>query len=124
MPKKILVIDDEALVARSLSKLLSACGFDVVVASSGHEALQKIKDEDFHLIISDIRMPELDGIETVKQIRGYLTCAKKKKIPEIFITGYADKERYETALAMGVSEYIYKPFEREYILRVVERTIR
>ncbi len=69
MAKNILVIDDEELITKSLLKLLSKEGYNVTVARSGTEALENIKKIDFDLIISDVRMPEMDGIETIKEIR-------------------------------------------------------
>jgi CheY-like chemotaxis protein len=123
MAKTILVIDDEELVTKSLAKLLTSAGYNVIVVHSGVEAIQKVQEADFDLIISDIRMPELDGIETIRQIRSYLKRANKKKIPEILITGYADKDKYEIAVSLQISDYLYKPFDRDYLLQVVKRSI-
>jgi len=123
MAKKILVIDDEELITKSLLKLLSNEGYNTTVAKSGKEALEKVKKIDFDLIISDVRMPDMDGIETIKEIRSYLEKSNKKPIPEVLITGYADKDKYETAMELKVADYIYKPFERTEFLKVVKRTI-
>ena len=123
MPKKILVIDDEELITKSLLRLLGNEGYDVAVARNGSEALARVKESDFELIISDVRMPELDGIETIRQIRAYLNKIDKKPIPEILITGYADKEKYETAMDLKVADYLYKPFDREDFLKAVKRNI-
>jgi len=123
MAKKILVIDDEELITKSLLRLLSAEGYNVAVAKNGSEALDRVKEADFDLIVSDVRMPELDGIETIRQIRAYLKTIDKKPIPEILITGYADKEKYETAMNLKVADYLYKPFDREDFLKVVKRNI-
>ena len=123
MAKKILVIDDEELITKSLLRLLSAEGYNVAVAKNGSEALDRVKGADFDLIVSDVRMPELDGIETIRQIRAYLEKSNKNQIPEILITGYADKEKYETAMDLKVADYLYKPFDREDFLKVIKRTI-
>jgi len=123
MAKKILVIDDEELITKSLLKLLDTEGYDVAVARNGSEALARVKESDFDLIISDVRMPEMDGIETIRQIRAYLKTIDKKPIPEILITGYADKEKYETAMDLKVADYLYKPFDRENFLKAVKRNI-
>jgi len=123
MAKKILVIDDEELITKSLLKLLSAQGYNATVARSGSEALDKVREADFDLIVSDVRMPDLDGIETIGQIRVYLEENDKKPIPEILITGYADKEKYETAMGLKVADYLYKPFDREDFLKAVKRNI-
>jgi len=123
MSKKILVIDDEELITKSLLKLLSFEGYIVSVVRSGNDAIEKIKLIDFDLVISDVRMPELDGIETIKQIRACLKKSNKKPIPEILITGYADKDKYEAAIDLQISEYIYKPFERTEFLKAIKRVI-
>lgn len=123
MAKNILVIDDEELITKSLLRLLSAEGYNAAVAKNGSEALAKVKETDFDLIVSDVRMPDLDGIETIGQIRAYLKKSNKNPIPEILITGYADKEKYETAMDLKVADYLYKPFDREDFLGAVKRNI-
>ena len=123
MAKKILVIDDEELITKSLLKLLSTEGYNATVVRSGKEAIDNVKKSDFDLIICDVRMPQMDGIETIKEIRNHLKKTNKKQISEILITGYADKDKYETALELKVSDYIYKPFERTEFLKVIKRTI-
>lgn len=123
MAKKILVIDDEELITKSLLKLLSKEGYNVTIARSGAEALENIKKIDFDLIISDVRMPEMDGVEMIKKIRSHLKKMSKKPIPEVLITGYADKEKYEEAMGLKVADYIYKPFDMLDFLRVVKKQL-
>ncbi|MDP1854322.1 MAG: response regulator [Candidatus Omnitrophota bacterium] len=123
MAKNILVIDDEELVTKSLLKLLSKEGYNVVVARSGKEAIGKIKDFDFDLIISDVRMPELDGIETIKEIRACLEKMNKKSIPEVLITGYADTDKYEKGMELEVADYLSKPFDNVEFLQVIKKVI-
>jgi CheY-like chemotaxis protein len=124
MAKKIVVIDDEDLITASLQKLLSRQGYDVVIAQKSSLALQKVKETDFDLIISDVRMPEMDGIETLRQIRAYLQKSNKKLIPEILITGYADLDKYEKAMDLKVAEYVYKPFDNAGFLQVVKKIFK
>jgi CheY-like chemotaxis protein len=123
MVKNILIIDDEELITKSLLKLLSKEGYCVTVTRSGQEALEQVKKNTFDLIISDVRMPEMDGIQTIKNIRDYLNKSNKKVIPEILITGYANVDKYEEALQLKVADYLYKPFEREGFLRVIKKNI-
>ncbi len=123
MAKKILVIDDEELITKSLLKLLSRQSYNVIVVRSGSEAMDKVKETDFDLIVCDIRMPQLDGIETITQIRVYLKKSNKKSIPEILITGYADLEKYQKAIELKVAGYINKPFDTAEFLRVVKKVI-
>ena len=121
--KHILVIDDEELVTKSLLRLLKSQGYSVSIARSGLEGIKKIKEADFDLIIIDMRMPGIDGIETLKRIRDYLGKTNRKPIPEIVISGYADGDKYESALDLEVTDYLSKPFENDEFLRIVRRTL-
>lgn len=123
MGKKILVIDDEELVTKSLLKLLRNEGYDVNIARSGAEALGEVKKADFDLVVADVRMPEMDGIETIMQIRNHLKKSNKKPIPEILITGYADMDKYQKAMDLRVAGYINKPFDSNDFLRAVKKAI-
>ena len=123
MAKKILVIDDEELITKSLLKFLSKEGYAVTIAKSGKEAIEKVKDIDFDLIISDVRMPDMDGIETIQQIRADLEKSNKKPVPEVLITGYADVDKYQKANELEVADYLYKPFDNNDFLRIIKKTI-
>ena|SRR3989338_7078921 len=123
MAQNILIIDDEELITKSLIKLLRSQGYTASIAAGGTEALEKIKREDFDLIICDVRMPGMDGIETIKTIRAYLEKSDKKSIPEVLITGYADAEKYESAIDLEVADYLYKPFDNDEFLHIVRKTI-
>ena len=123
MAKNILIIDDEELITKSLIKLLRSRGYVASLSVGGAEALEKIKTEDFDLIICDVRMPGMDGIETIKGIRAYLEKSDKKSIPEVLITGYADAEKYESAIGLEVADYLYKPFDNDEFLHIVRKTI-
>ena len=65
----ILLVDDDELVRQSMSMLLSHEGFQVVAANGGREALQKAREQTFDLVVSDVRMPDMDGFEVVRQLR-------------------------------------------------------
>lgn len=123
MKKNILLIDDDDLVRVSLKLLLKNKGYNVGVAKSALEAVEKIKRSEFDLVISDVRMPEIDGIETVKLIRLYLEKSNKKPVPEILITGYADKDKYNESASLKVAGYLYKPFENKDLLRLIEKCL-
>ncbi len=120
MLKKILLVDDETLILKSLFHLLESRHYTVVVAASGVQALEAVQKTNFDLIITDMRMPGWDGIETIKQIRAFLKENCRPPIPEVIISGYADADKYEEAQALGVSAYLFKPFENEEFLKVIE----
>lgn len=121
--KKILVIDDDKLVGVSLERLLKLKGYSASFVDNGTTAMQKVKETDFDLIISDIRMSKIDGIETIGRIREYLKEQSKNPIPEVLITGFADNESYKRARKMGVADFIYKPFDTNKFIQIVERVI-
>ena len=123
MSKKILIIEDEQIITKSLQRLLKKEGYQVEISNNGADALEKIKNDDFNLIVSDIRMPDMDGIETIKAIRKYFVEQGKSLVPEILITGYADESKYQEALELKVADYLYKPFDIKDFLEAVRRNI-
>ena len=123
MPKNILVIDDDKLVAVTLKRILTLEGFKVTTALNGTKALKRMEEADFDLIISDIKMPGMDGIETVKRIREYLAQNRKRPVPEIFITAYAKEDVYQDALALNAAGYIQKPFDVKTLVQSVKSAI-
>jgi len=123
MMKKILLIDDNRLVVKSLGKLLELEGYNVVTAGSGKEALDAVEKESFDLVISDIRMPITDGVETIRKIRDYLKKEGKKQIPEIFITGYTDGQGHAQAKELDTADFLYKPFDKDDFLKSISKTI-
>lgn len=123
MAKKILLIDDEDLVVRSLNRLLTKEGYEVIVCRNGEEALKKAESEVINLIVCDVRMPGLSGIETVKKLRERYKEKKYAPVKEILITGYADDALSNEAEQLRVAEYIYKPFDLHDFLTCVKRAI-
>ncbi|MFA4889907.1 MAG: response regulator [Candidatus Omnitrophota bacterium] len=124
MPKKILVIDDEGLVIESLKRLLKREGYNTIIAKNGIEAMERVKEIDFDLIVTDIRMPGVDGIQIIKNIREFLAQGKKDPIPEILITGYASEESFKEAQHLQVADYIYKPFDTKEFLEIVKKNLK
>ena len=122
--KKILLIDDDKLILMTLKRLLAKEGYKVTTALNGMAALKHIQEAEFDLIISDIKMPNMDGVETVKKIREYLVKNNKKPIPEIFITAYAKEEIYQMALSLKAAEYIEKPFDVKALLQAIKKVIQ
>ncbi|MBI5144796.1 MAG: response regulator [Candidatus Omnitrophica bacterium] len=124
MAKNILVIDDNHLVVKSLGRLLELEGYNVVAVENGKEALGAVEKEDFNLVISDIRMAEIDGVETIRKIRESLKRREKKQIPEIFITGYTDGEEHAQAKKLNTTGFLYKPFDKDDFLKSVAEAVK
>ena len=120
---KILVVDDEEIITKTFVRLLETRGYTVSVASSGEEALVKVEAEDFDLILSDIRMPGLSGIETVQRIQQLQEERQKPRVPVIFLTGYTDLALEQEAHRLNPSAYIYKPFDALKLLETVAATL-
>lgn len=123
MTNNILIIDDDKLIAVTLRRLLTREGYNVTTALNGARALMLIQRLDFDLIMSDIKMPGMDGIETVKKIREYLAQNNKKPVPEIFITAYAKEDIYHKALQLNVAAYIEKPFDIKTLLQTTKEVL-
>ncbi|MFA5411084.1 MAG: response regulator [Candidatus Omnitrophota bacterium] len=121
MAKKILLVDDDKLVLMTLKRLLSREGYDVVTALNGQAALRREEENGFDLIISDIKMPVMDGVEAVKKIREYRAQKGKNLLPEIFITAFAKEELYQDALALNAAGYIQKPFDIKALIQTVKK---
>lgn len=123
MKKNILIIDDEKIVLTSIKKILEKEGFEIFLAADADEALSRVKTTEFSLIICDIRLPGQNGIELIKKIRRRLQAAGKDKIPEVLITGYADAERYQEAINLGITDYFHKPFDNKELIEAVKKAI-
>lgn len=114
MPKNILIIDDDGIVTKSLCDLLNKKGYSADTLDNGFDAIEKIKDTHIDLIVVDIRMPGIDGVETVKKIKEILKAKNRADIPVIFITGFADSRATKDAKELG--KVIYKPFDNQEFL--------
>jgi len=114
----ILIIDDEERMRHLLSIMLGRRGYRVSQAADGLEGLEKIKAEPFDMVISDIKMPRMDGMELLERMtEENLTC------PVVFITAFATIDSAVDAMRQGAVDYVTKPFEEERILLTVERTL-
>ncbi len=121
MAKRILLVDDEELVIRSVGKLLQKQGYDVLMAISGEEAINTVKKEVIDLVVFDVRMPQMNGIEAIKAIRQHQKKVGLKAIPEILITGYADETMMREAEELKVADCLYKPFDMRDFLNCVKK---
>ena len=118
MKKKILVVDDEVGIRESLQKILEKEGFLVETASNGEEAFRIIRGGDIDLLISDIRMAGMDGLELLK------VCKSVSPFTEaIMITGYASVDTAVDSMKQGAYDYITKPFKKADILKAVNTAI-
>jgi response regulator RpfG family c-di-GMP phosphodiesterase/DNA-binding SARP family transcriptional activator len=118
MREKILLVDDDPLTLRSLQRLLERHGYQVVSASSARQAVALAAETFVDLVVSDVRMPEMDGIETLAAIRGL-----QPGVRSIVITAYASEDAPVRAIKGGVDDYLLKPFSNEELLRSVAHSL-
>jgi len=118
MVRNVLVVDDERLIRQIISIILKSAGYKVIEAVSGDDALSKMTDRDFGLVITDLRLPGMDGIEFIKQLRSESAYAS---VPVIMLTSeFSDFKKREAEIA-GVSDWIVKPFIRQQLLQSVRK---
>ena len=122
MPYKVLLIDDDELVVKTVSKLLSAKGYQVDTAGNAIEAVSKVAVSDFDLVISDIRMPGENGVIAVEKIKKIFE-QRKVICGFIFISGYAEEDTPAHAIRLGVGKFIDKPFDTEEFLKNVQEEL-
>jgi DNA-binding NtrC family response regulator len=118
MPKRILVVDDEQSMRDTLQIMLEKEGFEVDTAGDGREALEKFEQRRFDLVITDLKMPGLDGIGMLNEFQD------RGDTPVIVMTAYATKDQAIAALNLGASFFIEKPFKKQELMNYVSRAIR
>jgi DNA-binding response OmpR family regulator len=111
MPR-VLVVDDEPDFIELLREFLTAKGYEVIAASNGEEGLRKVKEERPHLILLDVRMPKMNGLEVLKQVREI-----DHEVGVIMVTAVNEEETGRQALKLGAFDYITKPLDLKYLER-------
>lgn len=114
----ILVVDDEENAREGLSKILSKEGYSVDMASNGKEAIETLRRQSFDLVITDMKMPLMDGFEVLREIK-----KMNENIGVIMITAYGEVESYLEAMNMGAFEYINKPVRVNELKRVIIKVL-
>ncbi len=114
----ILVVDDEAVIREGMRRILEGDGYSVEVSASGRAAIEKIQEKDFDIVITDLKMPGMDGMEVLKTIK-----ILQPDVPVIIITGYSTVDTAIDAMKNGAIDYIAKPFAPEHISEKVQNAI-
>jgi EAL domain-containing protein (putative c-di-GMP-specific phosphodiesterase class I) len=115
-PIHVLLVDDEPPIARGVGRLLKAAGYALTTAHDGLEAMKAIEATTFDVIVSDIRMPNMDGLALLQSIR-----ARDLDIPVVFLTGSPTVETAAEALERGAFRYLMKPVDTAELVRVIAR---
>ncbi|MBW1815196.1 MAG: sigma-54-dependent Fis family transcriptional regulator, partial [Deltaproteobacteria bacterium] len=117
--QSVLVVDDEPEMRIALTHALSRSGYSVETASNGLEGLSKFKKKDFNIVITDMKMPEMTGMEVLEGIKSI-----SPQVPVIMITAFGTINKAVEAMKEGASDYILKPFSSETLEAAVRKACK
>jgi two-component system, chemotaxis family, chemotaxis protein CheY len=120
MAKTIMSVDDSASMRQMISFTLKGAGYDVVEAVDGRDALSKVTGNPIHMVITDLNMPNLGGIDLIKELR---RKPAYKFIPIVMLTTESQDSRKKEGKAAGATGWIVKPFKAEQLIAVVKRVL-
>lgn len=115
----IIVVDDNTFILESVSILLSGFGHKVTVFDNANEALTRLRQESFDVVLSDIKMPVMTGIEFLEKIRTF-----NSEIPVILMTAYAELDVAINAVKKGAFDFIIKPYKPEYLIHTLDKAVK
>ncbi len=116
---EVLIVDDEQIVGKRLKSALEKHGYAVEVFQSGQSAIDRLQEKQFDIVVSDIRIDEVDGLDILEAVQNSSSRTKT-----ILITGYATVEVAREALVKGAFDFIAKPFRPKDLRKVIEKAAR
>jgi DNA-binding response OmpR family regulator/predicted regulator of Ras-like GTPase activity (Roadblock/LC7/MglB family) len=116
--ERILVVDDEQNIVKSCTKMLEVVGFDAIGTTNGHEAVEMSRAEGFDLVLVDLRMPEISGLDVLREIK-----AHDEEATVVIFTAYGTKDSAVEALRLGAAEFLEKPLETDVLVGTVQRLL-
>ena len=116
--RPILIVDDEPIVRESIRDWLRDAGYQVATAETGEEALEMIENQDFSVVVLDVRLPGKTGIRILKEVK-----ALKPQIKSIIITAYPSADMADEALKLGAVDYLIKPIAPDDLERLIRETL-
>ncbi len=120
MAKKILIADDSVAIRQRVSFILEQEGYTIVQDADGAEALSKLKQDTFNMVITDVNMPEMDGIELVRQMRA---VDSYKFVPAVVLTTESQASKMDEGKAAGATGWIVKPFDSDKLRAVAKKLL-
>jgi two-component system, chemotaxis family, chemotaxis protein CheY len=120
MSKRIMTVDDSASVRQMVTFTLKGAGYDVIEAVDGKDALSKLNGSPIHMIVTDLNMPNLDGIGLIRQVRAN---PSHKFVPIIMLTTESQETKKLEGRSAGATGWIVKPFKPEQLLNVVKKVL-
>lgn len=121
MKKKVLIVDDSESIREAVSFTLSNADYEVSKAVDGIDALEMLKTSSFQLIITDLHMPNMDGLSLIKEVRAH---EEYKFLPILFLTTESQGLKKEEAKNAGATGWVVKPFVPEKLVAVVQKLVR
>ena len=118
MESKILIVEDDAVISKLVYEFLSRFGFQAISASSAEEAEKILEKEEIHIVLTDVKLPGIDGITFTKNVK------KKYNLDVVITTGYSSEYFYEDAINNGASDLIFKPIRFNELMLRINRVIR
>ena len=119
--KTIMSVDDSASLRQMVAFVLRGGGYEVIEATDGEDGLAKLRGQEVHLIVTDINMPKMDGLEMTRQVRA---MPQYKFVPIILLTTESHAEKKQEGKAAGATAWIVKPFSADQLLAVVKKVMR
>ncbi|MBF0566385.1 MAG: response regulator [Nitrospirae bacterium] len=113
---RILILDDDPVINMSCKRILGAEGYDIVTTTKGEDALNKLGKDDYELFISDIRLPDINGITVLKESK-----LINPKTDVVMITGYPNIEDARESIRLGAFEYVEKPFTPDFMVNIAKK---
>jgi two-component system, chemotaxis family, chemotaxis protein CheY len=120
MPKTIMTVDDAATMRKMIVFTLTGAGYQLIEAEDGAAALRQLRERSVDLVITDVNMPNMDGLELTRQLR---TLGHFQKTPILLLTTESDPEMKSRGRAAGATGWIVKPFKQEQLLAVVSKVL-
>ncbi|MCK4838053.1 MAG: response regulator [Desulfobulbaceae bacterium] len=119
LENNILIVEDDADLLNLLERMISSLGYETAVAIDGEMAMEKLANENFAVVITDINLPKVDGLQLLKHIK-----KRYHQIEVIVITGYATKHSFTEMINAGATDYLIKPFKKDELTAKLERVFR
>lgn len=119
--KRVMTIDDSPSLRQMVALTLESAGYEVVEASDGRDAVAKLGGREFHLFLTDLNMPDMDGIELTRKLR---SVPEYRFVPIVLLTTESQPEKKIQGKAAGATGWIVKPFKPEDLLATVKKVMR
>ncbi|MFQ5847921.1 MAG: response regulator [Candidatus Methylomirabilales bacterium] len=115
---RILVVEDDEDMRENLRRILAGAGYEVHLAKNGTEAIAILESQPCHLILTDLVMPGMGGLELLSEIR-----RREGNLPVVLLTAFGDRATFRKATELGAVEYVTKPFRADSLLGLVQRIL-